>query len=68
MKLENLSPIFIVGLPRSGSTILESIISSGEKKILNLGETGLINWSIISTHKEIFTQGKEGEEHIIIIR
>jgi tetratricopeptide (TPR) repeat protein len=63
--IKSLSPIFIVGLPRSGSTILESIISSGKEKILNLGETGLINWSIISTHKEIFTEGKKGEEKLL---
>jgi len=64
-EIKNLSPIFIVGLPRSGSTILESIISSGEEKILNLGETGLINWSIISTHKEMFTDSKKGEEQLL---
>ena len=44
------NPIFIIGLPRSGSTIIESIISSGDEKVLNLGETNLINWSFINTH------------------
>ena len=30
--LKNLEPIFIVGLPRSGSTVVEAILSSGKKK------------------------------------
>ena len=30
--LKNLEPIFIIGLPRSGSTVLEAILSSGKKK------------------------------------
>ena len=50
--IKNLEPIFIVGLPRSGSTIIEAILSSGKKKILNLGETNLINWSVITTPKK----------------
>ena len=50
--LKNLEPIFIVGLPRSGSTVLEAILSSGKKKILNLGETNLINWSVITSNKK----------------
>ena len=50
--IKTLEPIFIVGLPRSGSTIVEAILSSGKKKILNLGESNLINWSIISTPKK----------------
>ena len=50
--LKNLEPIFIIGLPRSGSTVLEAILSSGKKKILNLGETNLINWSVVTTPKK----------------
>ena len=50
--LKNLEPIFIIGLPRSGSTVVEAILSSGKKKILNLGETNLINWSVITTPKK----------------
>jgi len=53
--LKNLEPIFIIGLPRSGSTVVEAILSSGKKKILNLGETSLINWSVISTPKKAMT-------------
>ena len=50
--IKELEPIFIIGLPRSGSTILGAILSSGKKKILNLGETNLINWSIITSPKK----------------
>ena len=51
-EIKELEPIFIIGLPRSGSTVIEAILSSGKKKILNLGETNLINWSVITTPKE----------------
>ena len=54
--IKNFEPIFIVGLPRSGSTILEAILSSGKKRILNLGETNLVNWSIISTPKKTMSK------------
>ena len=32
-------PIFILGMPRSGTTLVESIITSGRQKIANGGET-----------------------------
>ena len=35
----DLAPIFIMGLPRSGTTLVEKIVISGENKIQNLGET-----------------------------
>ncbi len=47
------NPIFIVGLPRSGSTITETIISSDKNHITALGETNLVNWSLINTHRKI---------------
>jgi len=40
---KNLKPIFIVGLPRSGSTILEKILISGDKHIISGEETGILN-------------------------
>ena len=40
-------PIFIVGLPRSGSTLIESILTSGDDKVYSLGETSIINLSIL---------------------
>ena len=42
-KLENLKPIFIIGLPRSGSTIAEVLLSSSKKKIKSLGEASIFN-------------------------
>ena len=62
---KELSPIFIIGLPRSGSTIVETIISSGKEKILNLGETNLINWSLVSTYKKIQMVGEVYISHVI---
>jgi tetratricopeptide (TPR) repeat protein len=42
-ELSDLKPIFIVGLPRSGSTVTEALLSSGEKKIISLGESSIFN-------------------------
>ena len=36
-------PIFILGLPRSGSTVTEAILSSANKNIITLGESSIIN-------------------------
>jgi|TARA_B110000027_G_scaffold130260_1_gene152812 tetratricopeptide (TPR) repeat protein len=44
---KKINPIFIIGLPRSGSTLVEGIISSGLIKIENGGETAIINAEII---------------------
>ncbi len=51
---EKFYPIFIVGLPRCGSTLIESIISSGKNKVENLGETNLVNWAFLNTNKDLF--------------
>ncbi len=50
---ENVFPIFIIGLPRCGSTLIESIISSGKDKIENLGETNLVNWAFLNTNRDV---------------
>ena len=47
-------PIFIIGLPRSGSTLIESILSSGQKKIPIGGETGIINKTLLEENKNFF--------------
>ena len=39
----NLKPIFIMGLPRSGTTLIENIISSCDNKISVGGETGALS-------------------------
>lgn len=51
-KNNEINPIFIIGMPRSGSTLIESIISSGKLKIPNGGETATINWAILKNHKK----------------
>ena len=40
-------PIFIIGLPRSGSTLIESILTSSAEKIGTVGECHVVNMSII---------------------
>lgn len=52
LSTKNFYPIFIVGLPRCGSTLIESIISSGHEKVENLGETNLVNWAFLNTNKD----------------
>ena len=53
-KLENMRPIFIIGLPRSGSTITEMILSTSITPKHNLGETSLINQILISNYSHKF--------------
>ena len=55
IKFDNLSvknyrefePLFIIGLPRSGSTLIESILTSGITEIKSYGESNYINASIL---------------------
>ena len=47
LKNDNINPIFIIGLPRSGSTLIESILTSGSQKIPSFGESHVINVSIL---------------------
>ena len=42
IKLNNIEPIFIFGIPRSGTTLVETIITSGEEKIYNAGENFIL--------------------------
>jgi len=41
-KSKNIKPIFIFGIPRSGTTLVETIITSGEEKIYNAGENFIL--------------------------
>ena len=52
-ELTKFNPIFIIGLPRSGSTMVEAILSSGDTKVENLGETSIFNGAVVSTHNEL---------------
>tara|TARA_B100001057_G_scaffold365974_1_gene369197 strand:+ start:2309 stop:3808 length:1500 start_codon:yes stop_codon:yes gene_type:complete len=59
---QNIFPIFIIGLPRCGSTLVESIISSGKDKIENLGETNLVNWAFLNTNRDVLFSSKSINE------
>ena len=63
---KNIYPIFIIGLPRCGSTLLESIISSGTDKIDNFGETNLVNWAFLNTNKNFLSTSNQKNEKIKI--
>ena len=49
---KNYYPIFIIGLPRSGSTLTEKIVSSDKNDIISFGESNLVNWSLLNTHRK----------------
>ena len=55
---KKIKPIFIMGLPRSGSTLIESILCSGKKIIPNGGESSIINRVLLDDNKNFFTQKK----------
>jgi len=56
-KYANIKPIFIIGLPRSGSTLIESLLSSGEIKVRTYGECNYFNMAIFDQIKnKIFTK------------
>ena len=42
-----IEPIFIIGLPRSGSTLIESILTSSKEKLFSFGECHVINMSVL---------------------
>ncbi len=44
----NISPIFIIGLPRSGSTLIEAILTSSDENIPSFGESAFINMGVIN--------------------
>ncbi len=60
-RAQNIFPIFIVGLPRCGSTLIESIISSGGERIENFGETNLVNWAFLNTNRDILLSSKSSK-------
>ena len=67
-ELKNISPIFIIGLPRSGSTLVESIISAAKDDIISLGETSIFNTSILNQIKyQIFQKNFEMEKYTLNI-
>ena len=57
-KIKKIKPIFIMGLPRSGSTLIESILCSGKKIIPNGGETTILNRVFLEDNKKFFSEKK----------
>lgn len=58
--LNNILPIFIIGLPRSGSTLIESMINNSNYNVISLGETSIFNTEIINLIKnQIFKKNFE---------
>ena len=47
-KKKSNEPIFIIGLPRSGSTLIESILTSNEQKTHTFGECHVVNMSVLN--------------------
>ena len=62
-KTKKIKPIFILGLPRSGSTLIESILCSGKKVIPNGGETAVLNRVLLEDNKKFFSEKKFLEDN-----
>ncbi len=58
-------PIFVIGLPRCGSTLIESVISSGVDNVQNLGETNLVNWAFLNINRNIFENFNSDKNNIV---
>ena len=54
-KFKSLRDIFIVGLPRSGSTLVESILGMNEE-VHNLGESAILLNALIESEKSNFSE------------
>ncbi len=70
-ELENFNKnkhIFIMGLPRSGSTLVETIISHNSKSIVSVGEFHGINTSILDQiSKTIYSENFQYENYQLVI-
>ena len=66
IETNHIFPFFIIGLPRSGSTLIESIISSGKDNVENLGETNLVNWAFINFNREFLKDTTNADKDIKI--
>ena len=55
--LKNKKPIFIIGLPRSGSTLIETLLTQNEKKYYSFGESSIFETIIFNQiKKKIFAK------------
>ncbi len=65
---KNSKPIFIIGLPRSGSTLIESLIVQSQNDVHSFGELHAINMSIFdSIASEIYSENFEIKNFEFII-
>ena len=63
----NLLPIFIIGLPRSGSTLTEALLTSGHSNSISFGESAVINMAILDQlPKEYFNKSFHMEKELVI--
>ena len=61
--IKEISPIFIIGLPRSGSTLVEAILTSGKSNLITFGENHSINMSVLDQiGKKIFSEEFDASE------
>jgi tetratricopeptide (TPR) repeat protein len=56
---DKLNPIFIIGLPRSGSTITELILSSSKTKTFSLGESSMISSNVFKIYGELISKSSD---------
>ena len=69
-KSSNIEPIFIFGIPRSGTTLVETIITSGEEKIYNAGENFIIQKALQNAqlNKKLYENEESLEVDINFLR
>ena len=65
---EKACPIFIIGLPRSGSTLIESILTSSKENLNSFGECHVFNVSILEQiSPKIYSDKFENQKFEFII-
>lgn len=65
---KNYTPIFIIGLPRSGSTLLESILTSADEIVKTCAESHVVNMSILEqVGPKIFVKNFDASKFIFEI-
>ena len=64
--LKNLNPIFIIGLPRSGSTLIESLITSSNQNIPSVGESNFFNICMLNQIDKSLLVKKKRINNLII--
>ena len=61
-------PIFIIGLPRSGSTLLESVLTSSDEGVKTCAESHVINMSILEqVSPKIYTKNFDSSKFMFEI-